>query len=50
MGSRFLFKGGKVVWEELILVAEGLNLVTKRRKGFNLCYDVMEWKMDRTRM
>ena len=32
MGSGFLFKGGEAFTEELVLVAEGLNLVTEGRK------------------
>ena len=46
MGFGFLFEGGKVLVKELVLVAEGLNLVTKVRKGFSLCHDMMDWKMD----
>ena len=42
MGSRFLLKGSEAFAEELILIAEGLNLVTEGGKGFSLCHNVME--------
>ena len=33
MGSGFLFKGGEAFAEELVLVVEGLDLVTKGKRG-----------------
>ena len=41
MDARFFFEGGEAFTEELILVAEGLDLVMEDRKGFSFCYDVM---------
>ena len=41
MGSRFLFKGGEAFAEELVLDAEGLDLITEGCKGFSFCHDVI---------
>ena len=40
----FILKGGEAFAEELILIAEGLDLITEGGKGFSLCHNVMEWK------
>jgi len=50
MSSGFLFKGSEAFAEELVLITEGLNLVAEGRKGFSLCHNVMEQKVDRARM
>jgi len=42
MGFGFLFKGGEGLAKELVLIAEGLNLITKGSKGFNFHHNVME--------
>ena len=44
MGSGFLFKGGKAFSEEVILVTEGLNFVTKGGECFGLGHDMMQWE------
>jgi len=41
----FLFEGGKAFSEEVILVTEGLDFVTKGSEGFGFGHDVMERKV-----